>query len=95
VPNYDFDVAHEGASTSDLGGTWLPDMAAAFQEARRALGDLYQDAMMTAALPGSIRVETGSRDQHGSALVRLRGQFDLTLAPGADLRGSTSTQGDT
>lgn len=95
MPNYYFDVEHEGASTMDMEGTLLPDTSAALQEARRALGDLCKEAMMTAALPGSANVQIQVRDAQGFALFTLRGEFELALAPRAtDGPGSTSRQGD-
>jgi 4-hydroxyphenylpyruvate dioxygenase-like putative hemolysin len=45
MPRYYFDVRDEDGASIDEVGIELPDMAAAIQEARRAVADMVRDAL--------------------------------------------------
>lgn len=60
MPRYYFDVRDDDGAFIDEVGVELPDMAAAIQEARRALADMVRDALRDSKGDVAIAIRDGA-----------------------------------
>jgi hypothetical protein len=88
MPRYYFDVRDDDGAFIDEVGIELPDMAAAIQEARRALADMVRDAL---------------RDSKGDVAIAIRDGADgpvvisvtlSTATPAGDVIGERKNRPD-
>lgn len=88
MPRYYFDVRDDDGAFIDEVGIELPDMAAAIQEARRALADMVRDAL---------------RDSKGDVAIAIRDGADgpvvisvtlSTATPAGDVIGERNNRPD-